>query len=65
MPPFSGPTTSVKSQYDEDREAAIRDAIAWKYDLSHDEDEDEITRRRKRLRATDEEDLLWEYNAGV
>lgn len=65
MPPFSGPTTSVKSQYDEDREAAIRDAIAWKYDLSHDEDEDEITRRRKRLRATDEEELLWEYNADV
>ncbi|MFM7012610.1 MAG: hypothetical protein ACKO0Z_25305 [Betaproteobacteria bacterium] len=65
MPPFSGPTTSVKTQYDADREAEIRDAIAWKYVLDSGEDADEITRRRKRLRATDEEELLWEYNAGV
>jgi hypothetical protein len=42
----------------EDEQQRIRCAVSWKYGITN---EDEITRRVKRLRATDAQNLLWEY----
>lgn len=36
----------------------VRCAVSWKYGIT---DENEIDRRAKRLRKTDIQDLLWEF----
>ena len=42
----------------EDEQQRLRCAVSWKYGIT---DEAEITRRVKRLRATDAQNLMWEF----
>jgi hypothetical protein len=42
----------------EDEKQRLRCAVSWKYGITH---EQEIDRRVKRLRATDIQNLLWEF----
>lgn len=45
----------------DDEEAAILEALAWKHNLDSGNDYEKLHRLRRRLRASDIHDLLWEF----
>lgn len=52
----------MKPKVDEQEEALILEALAWKHKLDTGNDYAHLHKLRRRLRASDVYDLLWEYD---